>query len=267
MERIKLAIERARQQAPALTTPPAGSAPDFLRDLDRGVPVDLLPLDPVHLERNRIVALERDGPLRAPFDLLRTQVLQKMEEHGWRTIAITSPSTQCGKTVVAINLALSIAHHPARSALLVDFDLRRPQIASYLGLPEAKTTLNEVLTGGADVNGAIVHAGIPRFLVLPTRGRVPGAAEILASERVRTILHGLRNEAPDRVVVIDLPPIAAVDDVIAVLPRVDCVLLVVGNGNSTKQQIEESRRHLARFNLVGVVINKATRHPAREEYA
>ena len=96
MERIKLAIERARRQAPGLTTPPSGLAPDFLPDLGRGVPVDLLPLDPIHLERNRIVALDRDEPLRVPFDLLRTQVLQKMEEHGWRSIAITSAKTPIG---------------------------------------------------------------------------------------------------------------------------------------------------------------------------
>jgi len=63
-----------------------------------------------------------------------------------------------------------------------------------------------------------------------------------------------------------LPPITAVDDVIAVLPRVDCVLLVVGSGSSTKREIEESQRHLSRFNLLGVVVNKATDDMPRDEY-
>jgi protein-tyrosine kinase len=260
MERIKLAIERARQQAAiAQGSADMGQRVTALRapvhHMDIAANVDLLPLDEAHLERNRIVTLQQDNPLRGSFDLLRTQVLQKMQEHGWRTIAITSPSTQSGKTVVAINLALSIAAHPSKSALLVDFDLRRPQVASYLGLPRAKS-LNEVFAGDIDVHSAIVHAGLPGFLVLPTHGRVAGAAELLASDRVNRMIRGLRDEHPDRVVVLDLPPVTAVDDVIAVLPRVDCVLLVVGNGDSTKREIEETKRHLARFPLLGVVVNK-----------
>jgi capsular exopolysaccharide synthesis family protein len=266
MERIKLAIERARQQAAAAqgsaatlprVTPLRGPAHPLgpILPLDRGAAVDLFPLDEAHLERNRIVTLQQDNPLRGCFDLLRTQVLQKMQEHGWRTIAVTSPSMQSGKTVVSINLALSIAHHPSKAALLVDFDLRRPQVATYLGLP-ARESLNEVFGGKTEVHKAIVHAGIPGFLVLPTRSKVTGAAEILASDNVARMIGALRDEHPDRVVVIDLPPVTAVDDVIAVLPRVDCVLLVVGNGDSTKREMEETKRHLARFPLLGVVVNK-----------
>ena len=270
MERIKLAIERARQHAAAqyasgAADPPRTGAPDAELAADLGVPVDLLPLDPGHLERHRIVTLDQANPLRQAFDLLRTQVLQKMQEHGWRTIAVTSPSMQSGKTVVAINLALSIAHHPSRTALLVDFDLRRPHVGSYLGLPDGNS-LNEVLNGKVDVRSAIVHAGIPGFLVLPTQRKMAGAAEVLASERVSRIISGLRDDYPERIIVLDLPPVTAVDDVIAVLPRVDCVLLVVGNGSSTRHEIEESRRHLARFNLLGVVVNKVTTHSARNEY-
>jgi capsular exopolysaccharide synthesis family protein len=267
MERIKLAIERARQQAAAASPTPAVplADPAFERTSpsvqaerpDLGVPVDLLPLDPVHLERHRIVAMDPANPYRRQFDLLRTQVLQKMQEHGWRTLAITSPSMQSGKTVVAVNLALSIAYHPSRTALLVDFDLRRPQVAASLGLPQ-QTSLNEVLTGAADVRDAIVHVGIPRFLVLPTHHKVVGAAETLASEKVSKIISGLRDHYPERIIIFDLPPITSVDDVIAVLPKVDCVLLVVGSGNSTKRELEESQRHLARSNLLGVVVNKAT---------
>jgi protein-tyrosine kinase len=275
MERIKLAIERARQQAATSGAPtmPASDAAAFERTSpslttehgELGVPVDLLPLDPVHLERNRIVAMDPTNPYRRQFDLLRTQVLQKMQEHGWRTLAITSPSMQSGKTVVAVNLALSIAYHPSRTALLVDFDLRRPQVGAALGLPE-RTSLSDVLTGSADVRDAIVHVGIPRFLVLPTHRKVAGAAETLASDKVSKIISGLRDHYPERIIIFDLPPVTAVDDVIAVLPKVDCVLLVVGSGDSTKRELEESQRHLARSNLLGVVVNKAADGVTRDEY-
>jgi protein-tyrosine kinase len=273
MERIKLAIERARQQAATSTAPslPVAEAP-FERTspshhpehADLGVPVDLLPLDPAHLERQRIVAMDPANPYRREFDLLRTQVLQKMQEHGWRTLAITSPSMQSGKTVVSVNLALSIAYHPSRTALLVDFDLRRPKVGAALGLPH-QTSLSEVLEGTADVRDAIVHVGIPRFLVLPTHRKVAGAAETLASDKVSKIISGLRDHYPERIIIFDLPPITAVDDVIAVLPKIDCVLLVVGSGNSTKRELEESQRHLARSNLLGVVVNKASDRVGRDD--
>ena len=268
MERIKLAIERARRQAAPMTphaARPAETAESALPGADLGVPADLLPLDPVHLERHRIVTLDPTNPMRRSFDLLRTQVLQQMDEHGWRTIAITSPSNESGKTVVAVNLALSIAHHPSRSALLIDFDLRRPQVANYLGLPPGKS-LNEVLAGDAQVPDAIRHAGIPGFLVLPTQRRVAGAAEILASDRVGGILAGLRDQYPGRITLLDLPPVAAVDDTIAVLPRVDCVLLVIGSGSCTRREIEESQRHLAKYNLLGVVVNKVLEEPVQDGY-
>lgn len=227
--------------------------------------MDLLPLDPVHLEKHRIVTLDPVNPFRREFDLLRTQVLQKMQEKGWRTIAVTSPSVQSGKTVVAVNLALSIAHHPSRTALLVDFDLRRPQVAAYLGLPPADS-MNEVLEGRADLRDAIVHAGIPRFLVLPTRRRVPHAAEMLSSDQVAKIIGRLRDHYPERVIIFDMPPITAVDDVIAVLPKMDCVLLVVGSGSSSRRELEETQRHLGRSNLLGVVVNKVAEQPALEDY-
>lgn len=273
MERIKLAIERARQQAATTGAPPLPVAEAAFErtspslhpeHADLGVPVDLLPLDPAHLERQRIVAMDPANPYRREFDLLRTQVLQKMQEHGWRTLAITSPSMQSGKTVVAVNLALSIAYHPSRTALLVDFDLRRPQVGASLGLPH-QTSLSEVLEGTADVRDAIVHVGIPRFLVLPTHRKVAGAAETLASDKVSKIIGGLRDHYPERIIIFDLPPITAVDDVIAVLPKIDCVLLVVGSGNSTKRELEESQRHLARSNLLGVVVNKAADRVGRDD--
>lgn len=271
MERIKLAIERARAQAAAAPQPSTAweprtiDVPPLPRQTVDAVPINLLPLDPFHLEQHRIVGLDQNNPLRQSFDLLRTQVLQKMQEHGWRTVAITSPSMASGKTVVAINLAMSIAHHPSKTSLLVDFDLRRPSVATYLGLP-AGDSLNEVLAGEAPLDSAILHVGIPGFQVLATQRRVMGAADVLASDRVSHLINGLRDESPDRIVVIDLPPVTAVDDVIAVLPRVDCVLVVIGSGSSTTREIEETKRHLSRFNVLGVAVNMAPLSQAHVGY-
>lgn len=269
MERIKEAIDKAKtqrvisgvaSQAPAdwgALTPPvliAGQHPVA----DPRICIQRTPvvsLDAAHLEKQRIVAHQKSHPASWAFDLLRTQVLQKMDENGWRTLAVTSPTPGSGKTVVAINLAIAIAQHTNRSALLVDLDLRRPQVAVSLGLP-AEVSLNQVLIGNVGIEDAMVNPGIPRLVVLPTRQAISASAEMLASGKVANLLGELRERYEDRVVVVDLPPVLAADDVLAVVPQIDCVLMVVGNGTSTRKEIEESMRRLSNVQLIGVVLNK-----------
>lgn len=263
MERIKQAIEKARRQrvaagaqAPRGTrarVPPAGDA-----DLEsvRYSRTRVARLDADHLERHRILAHDKAAPASRAFDLLRTHVLQKMEENGWRTLAITSPSAAAGKTMVAINLAMSIAHQTRKSAMLVDFDLRKPKLGAYLGLPQ-DISLNEVLDGSAALPDALVNPDLPRLVLLPTLQPVANPAETLASKKVAHLIGELRQRYDSRIVIFDLPPLLHTDDAIAVLPQMDCVLLVVGNALSSKAEIAESLRHLSSANLLGEVFNMA----------
>lgn len=278
MERIKQAIEKAKTHReghvvsldtstlgvgrPALVKPPS---PAGIADADvHYEQTQVVALDEAHLENQRIIAHQKAHPASWAFDLLRTQVLQKMDENGWRTLAVTSPSMESGKTVIAINLAIGIAQQTNRTSLLVDLDLRRPRVAEALGL-RRDVSLNEVLVGNSLVEDALVNPGIPRFVVLPTQRPVPNSAEILSSTRAAALLSELRERYADRIVILDLPPVLAADDVLALLPRVDCVLLVVGNGVSTQKEIEESMNRLSKNNLLGVVLNKDDA-PSRSAY-
>jgi len=280
MERIKLAIEKAKsgdlaavpaRDPAANTTPLQEPVADEVRQVQTPSPdsiqyrqTEVVPLDDAHLERHRVIAHQKTHPASWSFDVLRTQVLQQMDEKGWRTLAITSPTVESGKTLVSINLAMSIAQQTNRTALLVDFDLRRPKVASNLGL-RRKTSLNEVLEGGVDVAKAMVNPGLERLVVLPTDRPVPKAAELLASAKVSELIAELRDRYGDRIVILDLPPILVADDVMAVLPHVDCVLLVVGSGASSEKEIEEAMTRLSKAQLLGVVLNKDDA-PARSSY-
>lgn len=267
MERIREAIERARAQrtdadrgprSPRARSEKQLPATGALPGMDAEIRYErtaVVELDREQLASHRIVAQDKSHPASWAFDLLRTQLLQKMDENGWRTVAITSPTMESGKTVVAINLAISIAQQTNRTALLIDFDLRRPRIANLLGL-HRECSLNQVLAGDAQVEDAMVNPGIPRLVVLPTQQAVPSSSEVLGSGKVAGLMSELRERYTDRVIVVDLPPVLAVDDVLAVLPRVDCVLMVVGNGTSTRKEIEEAMNRLSKFPLLGVVLNK-----------
>jgi protein-tyrosine kinase len=260
MEKIKQAIEKARQQGgeKAELSRPAAVSPAPTSEIGEISyrQTRVVKLDPRHLEKHRIVALNKSDLSSVSFDLLRTQVLQKMEEHGWRTLAIVSPVPECGKTVVAINLAISIAHHTSKTAMLVDFDLRKPKIAEYLGLPDG-TSLNEVLESEVDASEAFVNPDMPKLVIMPTARPIRKSAEMLASTKVKTLIQELRDRYKERIVIFDLPPLLNVDDAISVLPNIDCALMVVGNGMVTKHDMEESLRHLHSTHLLGVVLNKA----------
>lgn len=266
MERIKKAIAKAREQAPetghginpsifASVGAMAGAAPVELETLNYAQ-TKVVPLRADHLERHRIVAYNKTSKMGWAFDLLRTQVLKAMEENGWRTLAITSPTPEVGKTVIAINLAMSIAHHTTKTALLVDFDLRRPKVASYLGLTPEKS-LNQVLAGDVPVQDALINPTLPRFVVLPTLKPVSHSTEVLSSPKVASLITDLRERYASRIVIFDLPPILNTDDAIAVLPKIDCVLLVVGDGLSSKKEIDDSLHHVPEAKLIGTVLNKA----------
>jgi len=212
-----------------------------------------------HLEANRIVAFGGGSESGRYYDMLRTQVLQEMDKKNWQFLAITSPTAGCGKTVTACNLAMSIARLPERSALVVDLDLRKPRVASYLGLPKSEGVLG-VLEGRSPISSAVVKASVgPNSLfVLPGAGLSSGSSEWMASQTMTALLQGIKREFRSHTVIFDLPPMLLGDDVISIFPRMDAALLVTGVGSSSVADIKECQKHLERVPVVRVVVNKVT---------
>jgi len=258
MERIKHALELAKQHQKVSNVEPqtveiqTEKEPKQPQYSETRVEI----LDKSHLEKNRIVAHNKNDYWSLPFDILRTQVLAKMKENGWRTIAISSPIPECGKSVVAINLAMSIAQHTTTTAMLVDFDLRRPRVGQYLGLSK-DVSLNNVLSGDVEISEALVNPSIPRFVVLPTAKAIAHSSEVLSSQKVQNLISEMRNRYEDRIILFDLPPILGADDAITMMSQVDCILLVVANGAVSENQLQESMRHIRRDKLLGTVLNKS----------
>jgi len=275
MERIKEALQKARNQRPESDNPPNPAKPDSKSPEQKTQKSDslnisydqtkVITLDQDLLDRHRIVAKNKGDPNGLLFDILRTQVLSKMQENGWKTLAITSPVPACGKTMVSINLGISIAHHTNKTAVLVDFDLRRPAVAKYLGIPATKS-FNDFIEEKATISEVMVNPGISRFVVLPTTRPFKYPAEILASNKVQGLIDDLKHRYEERIVIFDLPPVLSADDVMTILPKVDCVLLVVGNGMVSKSELEDTMRHLRGTNLIGTVLNKAEVTPNNYYY-
>jgi protein-tyrosine kinase len=271
MEKIKVALAKAKQQRFEMKKSSQSFAnqhvlekktveqfPNTESELDKIVyrETAVVKLDPKHLEKNRIISYSKEDGNSAVFDSLRTQVLKKMTENNWRTLAVVSPTPESGKSVVSINLAISIAKQPQKTVVLADFDLRRPKVSTYLGL-KPKKSLNEYLQGKAELKDIMINPGIPRLIVLPTLHSVEKSSEMLSSKRVLNCIEELSERYDSRIIIFDSPPVLNSDDAIVLFQHVDAVLLVIANGMSTQAEIEETMHHLPKEKLLGLVMNKA----------
>jgi Mrp family chromosome partitioning ATPase len=217
------------------------------------------------LARNRIVTLTRLNPACAPFDMLRTKLLQAMRANGWTTVAITSPTPECGKSVVALNLAFSLSRQKELRTVLVDLDLRRPRIARLLGQKDAPS-MGEYLMGRRSVEEVFARYG--DTLAVGANGQpVHFSSELLQGSSANAALLSLRNRLEPDVVIYDLPPMLVSDDVIAFMPNVDCAVLVVAAESTTLREADICEHSLAeKTNVVGVVLNKCRYTPDKYGY-
>jgi protein-tyrosine kinase len=267
MDQFKQAVNLARGVAPLAPAPVADQPhPIDPRGSFQEVRTKNLALKARHLESMRIVSHNKDDSRARSFDMLRTQVLQSMDANGWQFLAVTSPTAGCGKTVTACNLALSIARLPERSVLLVDLDMRKPKVVNCLGIKRDFGLLS-VLQGRQNLSEAIIQVGIEReqLLVLPGEG-TNASSEWMASPTMATLLQTLKREFRSRIIILDLPPILAGDDVLSILPHLQSVLLIAEAGSSSVAEIKECAKHLKGTPVVRVVVNKITEREPTSPY-
>lgn len=214
--------------------------------------------DPGALESKRIVNPADNEAAVAAFRMLRTQVIQRMDENGWRTMAVLSPGMNDGKTTTAINLAVSLANDRRHTVLLVDCDLRHPAIGATLGI-NPELGVDDLLRGNARVEQCLYHPdGFDRLVVLPARAALANSSEALAGPRGRELVAELRGRYPERIIVFDLPPVLTADDALAFLPMVECGLVVIAERATRRDDLLRCMELLRKTPILGTVLNKAT---------
>ena len=215
-------------------------------------------LYPGWLRQNHILTGEAGDDAARAYKVLRTQVSQRLRQNGWKTLGITSPGHGEGKTLTAINLSISLALEPHHTVLLVDADLRHPSIHSYLGI-EVEYGLHEHLLDGIPVEQTLVHPQIRRLVLLPGSKSLNSSSEMLSSPDMLDLVQQLKKRYPTRLVIFDLPPVLASDDVLAFAPYLDAMLLVVEEGKTQRDELARAAELLqaTNQNLIGTVLNKS----------
>lgn len=282
MERLQIAIEKARAQrqgatvpasAPALSEPAVEPAPEDRTD-DAPSPAGVeaawdrlarFELSEKTLKRNRIITFD-PGPDSMTFDQLRTRIVQQARHSKLRRIALVSAHTGAGKSTTLANLAFCFARQSDLRTLVIDFDLRRPNLGKILGQTPNKT-MADVISGETDFAAHALRYGGNLAFGLNREG-VRNASEILQSRRAARLLDEIEaTYAPD-LMLFDMPPILAADDAIGFLRQVDAALLVVEAERTPVSQIEAVEEQIAGVTqLLGLVLNRCSyRERASEQY-
>ena len=271
MDYIQQAIDKAREerqgnigQSDSTDKPVTSNEPSKEQvDSKKGVPDSInytktrqTQISNQQLKDNRVIAGFSFEPAAEPYRQLRTQVLQKMRANDWKTLAITSPNENAGKSLTALNLAIALSQEVNQTVLLVDLDLRNPSILNLLSI-EAEKGIVDHLRDEVSVSEILINPGFDRLVILPGVADPNYSSEILSSPAMKELLEDLTSRYGSRIIIFDLPALLVNDDALVFTPFVDSALLVVEDGVSTEEDIQKSLMLLEGVNLMGSILNKA----------
>lgn len=217
-------------------------------------------LDPDVLYNNHIITPYIDPIVHTSYKMLRTRILQRMRANGWRTLAITSATQGDGKSVSSINLAISLAGDVNYNVCLVDLDLRHSSLANYLGL-RPKFGVSDCLERKVPAEQVLLRTDIDRLVVMPNVRTVVQSSELISSPAMYDLATQLVSD-PDRIVIYDMPPLLAADDMLAFEQIPDAILLVVAEGSTRRTDTMKSCELLENSNLIGTVLNRSDERTA-----
>jgi non-specific protein-tyrosine kinase len=213
-----------------------------------------------------ISASEPRSPVSEAFRSLRTNIQFTSVDHPLRTLLVTSPSPEDGKSTVSSNLAITLAQN-GRKVVLLETDLRRPKVHEMMNLPNREGTSALFVDQEVNLNGQLQTSEVPDLLVITSGTLPPNPAELLGSEKMVRILKKISETAD--LVILDSPPILVVTDSSVLAPRVDGVLIVMQPGKTklaaAKQAVDQLKRVGA--NVIGVVLNNVEISRSSYKYA
>jgi protein-tyrosine kinase len=210
-------------------------------------------------------AEDKDAAAVAAYRMLRTRLLQRTRTNKWTTIAVTSAGPNDGKTLTAINLALSMAREKTRDVVLLDLDMRKPSVCRTLGVLPPRE-LRGCLELGDHFRDPFFTIGNENLLIAGSVTPSEQASELLASAHFDALLSAVRDGVANPIVLIDLPPVLLTDDALVVAPKIDAMLVVASEGLTGRAELAKALHLLSEFHIAGVVLNRAAESTPGYDY-
>jgi non-specific protein-tyrosine kinase len=194
------------------------------------------------------------SPVSEAYRTLRTNLEFSSLDEPLKTIVVTSPGPEEGKSTTLANLAVTLAHAEKR-VILVDCDLRRPSQHEIFGSSNEVGLTTMVVHEEAMRDPPLVETGVEGLQLLPSGPLPPNPSELVGSRRMAEIISALSERAD--IVLFDAPPVIAVTDAAVLASRVDGVLLVIKAGTTKRDHAKRAKALLDKVNahVVGAVLN------------
>jgi len=252
--------EQASSNSPAssVVTISRDTAEEFLPDpTPLEIPTGERPASVIGIDPRLSSFHNPSSPESECFRMLRTKLLVFARERPLRSILVTSPQPLDGKSLVAANLAVSIAQGLNDYVLLVDCDLRIPVLHRMFNI-NTPSGIHEYLKEGTYVAPFLVKTPLPKLTLLPGGTAPPNPAELLCSQKMRILIQELRSRYEDRFIIFDSPPGRYAAETAFLARMMDGVLLVVRHGKTPRHMIKETLENIGRERVLGVVFNASS---------
>lgn len=206
-------------------------------------------------ERRYLIWRNNDFFLREAYKTTRTNVMFSLAgKEGCSVIAVTSSLQSEGKSITALNLAMSFADMGGRT-LIMDCDLRKPKMNRLLDVT-APVGLTDVLVDRKKLDSALIRFSEKKQLWTMSSGKIPpNPSELLNSESMRVLMTELKQMFD--YIILDTPPVDVVTDAMVLAPLADGFLFVVRAGKSDRRAVAHSISQLeyANARILGMVFN------------
>lgn len=275
MGKIDEALRKLQQQQVASGKKGSGNGKSSNRRLPESViPIarkkkieidgDKHPLDEEDLIRRGLLApLDQAIPVADEFRRIKRPLIDNAMDIGpdheshMNLIMVASPLPGAGKTFCSVNLAASISLERELNVLLVDADVAKPHISSAFGLADRLGIIDILEDEKISIDEVLVRTDLNDIQVLPAGRKHSQSTELLASERMEEVMHELATRYPDRLIVMDSPPLMATSEAQAVAREAGQIVIVVESGKTTNQEIQEALELLDRNKAINLILNKS----------
>ena len=212
-------------------------------------------------KKNVIANINPKSRSAEAYRILRTNIQFTNIDKTIKSIVITSPGPGEGKSTIIANLAAAIASN-SKKVLLIDTDLRKPNIHTFFGLDNSKGVTN-VLSEDIEYIKIIQHTDIENLDILVSGPIPPNPSELLGSNKIKLLLNELKNEYD--MVLFDSPPVCLVTDAAVLSTIADGVILVCAAGQTTIENAKSAKALLGKVNanILGTVLNKTIMRVSR----
>jgi capsular exopolysaccharide synthesis family protein len=203
-------------------------------------------------ESRLVYHTDPNSPASDRFRFLRGRLHQFAKRSKLKTLLITSPLPDEGKSTIALNLATALAEGGNRSVLLIDADFHQSFVARNLGL-ETWAGLAECLDGTVDPLRAVRQLKPLEWFLLPTGEKPSVPTDVLQTPELPKVVNTLAEHFDW--VIIDSPPVMPITDALCLMRAADGVLVVVKAGQTPKEAIEDTLNRLGKEHVVGMILN------------